>query len=165
MEGGNENCGTGRGEKYKIDKYRNATLAFVKLASWPGLKLLGGSTNLPKQWSPRPRALTQNAPTALKWTMHTTQCTHLLHCRRQTGHNAKDKKFTGFSQSRILLDRILELSSHSVVCCPLSMFLGLRWIWWLWWIWRFSWFGESDYSGDSGEFGEFGDSGGWRISG
>ena len=46
--GGHENL-VDRKEKYEIHKYRNATLAFVELASWPGLKLLGGSTNLPKQ--------------------------------------------------------------------------------------------------------------------
>ena len=47
--GGHENWWD-RKEKYEIHKYRNATLAFVELlASWPGLKLLGGSTNLPKQ--------------------------------------------------------------------------------------------------------------------
>ena len=85
-----------RKEKYEIHKYTNATLAFVKLGSWvAGVEVVGGRRKhkSPKQWSPRPRPLTQNAQTALHWNgLHTTQCTpyiHNTHTTHCTKHNIK----------------------------------------------------------------------------
>ena len=72
------------------------------LASWPGLKLLGGRKHKsPKQWSLGRRALTQNAATALKWTMHPLHIPHnvkctlctIMHPLHNNAHNAESKRW------------------------------------------------------------------------